>query len=123
MIFDDGDYGFFHNDLSEIYMWIANRYVMAGETEKSFEYYALSFRHAKAYDELPRLISHTSFLVRDVPFDMAKTNSSVDDNTVAVQMSKLRSWGVWEAVKDTPQMKEIISKYEPFAGKKKDYTV
>jgi len=123
MIFDDGDYGFFHNDLSEVYMWIANRYVMIGELDSAFEYYELSLRHAKAYDELPRVINHTSFLVKDVPFDMAKTNTSVEENMVMLQINNLRSWGVWETVKDSPQMQEILAKYEPSMGKKKDYSL
>lgn len=123
MVFDDGDYGFFHQDLSEVYMWIANRYVMVNDLEKAFDYYELSFKHAKAFDELPRFINHTSLLVKDVPFDMAKTNSSVDENMITLQINNLRSWGVWETVKDTPQMQNIITKYESFMGKKKDYSM
>ncbi|MBR6808536.1 MAG: helix-turn-helix transcriptional regulator [Clostridia bacterium] len=122
MIFDDGDLGFYNIELSEVYMWIANRYVMVGDLDHAFEYYELSFTHAKEYDTLPKLITHTSFFVKDVPLDMSKTNSDIEENSVTCQINKLRSWGVWETVKDTPQMKAIIEKYEPFMGKKKDYS-
>lgn len=121
MIFEDSDYGFYHCELSELYMWIANRYVMTGELDNAFEYYELSFKHAKEFDELPKLIKHTSFFVKDVTLDMSKTNTDTEDNMVACQISNLHSWGIWETVKSTPQMKTIIAKYEPFAGKKKDY--
>ncbi|MBQ8524842.1 MAG: helix-turn-helix transcriptional regulator [Clostridia bacterium] len=123
MIFDDDDYGFYHHELSVLYMWIANRYVMVGDLDSAFEYYELSFYHAKEYDELPKLITHTSFFVKDVTLDMSKTNTDIEDNVVTHHISDLHSWGVWEAVKDTPQMKAIIDKYEPFTGKKKDYSV
>ncbi len=122
MVFDDEDFGFFHYELSELYMWIANRYVSVNELEKAFEYYELSFEHARKYDNLPRFIRHTSFLVKEVLFDMSKTNSDTEDNMVLRQMKNLRSWGVWETVKDTPQMQALFAKYEPLAGKKRDYS-
>ncbi len=122
MIFDDGDFGFYHSDLSDLYFWIANRYVMTNDLDKAFENYELGFKHAKAYDELPKITKHTSFLVKGKIFDMTKTNSSFEANNVSQQINCLRSWGVYEKVKDTPQMKKLLAEYEPLAGNKKDYS-
>lgn len=122
MIFDDGDYGFYNQELSDLYFWIANRYVMINDLNKAFENYELGFRHAKAYDNLPRITKHTSFLVNGKVFDRSKTNSSTEANMIARQIDCLRSWGVYEKVKDTPQMKKLLAEYEPLAGNKKDYS-
>jgi transcriptional regulator with XRE-family HTH domain len=122
MIFDDGDYGFYNQELSDLYLWIANRYVMMNDLNKAFENYELGFRHAKAYDNLPKITKHTSFLVNGKVFDRSKTNSSTEANMIARQIDCLRSWGVYEKVKDTPQMKKLLSEYEPLAGNKKDYS-
>jgi hypothetical protein len=121
-IFDDGDYGFYNYDLSELYFWIANRYVMADELDKAFENYKLGFEHAKAYDSLPKTTVHTSFLVKGKIFDTTQTNSSSEANAIKLQIDRLRSRGVYETVKDTPEMKALLAKYEPLAGNKKDYS-
>ena len=120
MIIDDGDYGFYNQELSDLYFWIANRYVMINDLNKAFENYELGFRHAKAYDNLPKITKHTSFLVNGKVFDRSKTNSSTEANMIARQIDCLRSWGVYEKVKDTPQMKKLLAEYEPLAENKKD---
>lgn len=122
IIFDDGDYGFFNQDLSDLYLWIGNRYVMSDDLDSAFESYELSFKHALAYDTLPRITKHTSFLVKGKSFDMSKINSSVEENMVSSQINCLRSWDVYEKVKDMPRMKAMLERYEPFAGVKKDYS-
>lgn len=122
MVFDDGDFGFYNQDLSDLYFWIANRYVMVNDYDKAFENYELGFKHAKAYDDLPKITTHTSFLVRGKIFDITETNSTIEANMVARQINRLRSWGVYEKVKDTPQMQAMLEKYKPFMGNKKDYS-
>lgn len=121
-VFDDGDYGFYNADLSDLYFWIANRYVMANDFDKAFENYESGFRHAKAYDELPKITIHTSFLVKGKVFDITKVNSDVEVNMMSRQIDYLRSCGVYEKIRDTPQMKTLLKKYEPFIGNRKDYS-
>lgn len=121
-VFDDGDYGFYNADLSDLYFWIANRYVMANDFDKAFENYESGFRHAKAYDELPKITIHTSFLVKGKVFDITKVNSDIEVNMMSRQIDYLRSCGVYEKIRDTPQMKTLLKKYEPFIGNRKDYS-
>lgn len=49
LIFEDGDYGWCHYDLDELYLWIANRYVMAEDYEAAFKYYEKGLAHAKNF--------------------------------------------------------------------------
>lgn len=122
MVFDDGDFGFYNQDLSDLYFWIANRYVMVNDLDKAFENYELGFKHAKAYDDLPKITTHTSFLVLGKNFDITKTNSSTEANMVSLQINYLRSWGIYEKISSAPQMQALLTKYEPFAGNKKEYS-
>ncbi len=121
LIFDDGDYGFCHYDLAELYSWIANSYVILGDFPPAFEAYEKAFAHAKQYDELPRISTHTSFLVRGKVQDMTQICSGSEENEVARELEYLRVGAIWEKVGEMPEMRAIVRKYEPFAGKKKDY--
>lgn len=118
LIFEEGDYGFCHYDLSGLFIWIANRYVLLEDYEAAFAYYEKGFAHAKAYDELPEVSTHTSFLVRGYVQDRKNTNSSTEMNEVLHAMSCLKTYGVYEKVKDRLEMREILEKYEPFTGTK-----
>lgn len=118
LVFEEGDYGFCHYDLSGLFIWIANRYVLLEDYEAAFAYYEKGFAHAKAYDELPEIGTHTSFLVRGYVQDRKNTNSSTEMNEVSHAMSCLKTYGVYEKVKDRPEMREILEKYEPFTGTK-----
>ena len=120
LIYDEDDYGFYNQELSNLYLWIANRYVLLNDLEHAFENYKLGFCHAKAYDDQPNLRTHTSFFVRGNVLDRSKTGSTSEDNMVKMQIDRLRSWEVYETVKDTPEMKALLREYGPFAGKKVD---
>ncbi len=122
LVFDDGDYGFCHYDLNELYLWIANRCVMVNNYEAAFDNYEKCLAHAKAYDDLPKISTHTSFLVRGKMQAMTQICSDTEDNEVARAINHLRSWEVYKKVKDMPKMQEILTKYEPFMGYKKDYS-
>jgi len=121
LIYDEDDYGFFNQEMCNLYLWIANRYVMLNDLENAFENYRLGFRYAKAYDDLPKTKTHTSFFVRGNVADRSEIASTSEDNMVKMQIDRLCSWEIYEAVKDTPEMKALLAEYEPFAGKKKDY--
>ena len=121
LIYDKDDYGFYNQEMSDLHLWIANRYVMLNDFEHAFENYEKGFQYAKAYDDLPNTKTHTSFFVRGNVFDRANTGSNCEDNLIKMQIDRLRGWEIYEAVKDVPQMQALIAKYEPFAGKKKDF--
>ena len=121
LIYDEGDYGFYHYDLAELYIWIANRCVLVDDLDTAFEYYEKGLEHAKKHDDLPRYITHTSFLVRGNVQDMAGINSTTEQNDIACELGYIKEWPIYDKVKDHPKMKEIIAKYEPFAGNKQNY--
>lgn len=122
MVFDEGDFGFYNQDLSDLYFCIANQYVTVNDYDKAFENYELGFKYAKAYDDLSKITTHTSFLVRGKIFNVTKTNSSIEVNMVTRQINCLRLRDAYEKLKNTPQMQALLEKYKPFMGNKKDYS-
>ena len=71
--------GFFHYDLSDLYFWIANRYVMMNDLNKAFENYELGFKHAKAYDE-----ERTRFLEAAGLYVLRFPNAMIEHDFAAV---------------------------------------
>ena len=122
LVFDDGDYGFNNYHLAELYIFIAHRYVRLHNLNSAFENFEKGLQYAKEYDDLPQTSTHTSFLVRGNVFDRRNTNSSTEQNNVARELGFLLESNSYQELKDMPQMQAIITKYKPFAGKKKDFS-
>lgn len=118
LIYDEGDYGFQYYELSNLYHWIANRYVQLGELEKAVEYYDRGFACAAAYDNLPVVSKHTSALVDRLEQDMRKVFSGSEDNWVKYELDWLKSCPQYETVKDLDSFMAVIAKYEPLSGSK-----
>lgn len=118
LLFDDGDYCFWNYHMSELHIWVAHRYVRIHDLNAAFENFEKGLRYAKAYDDLPQTATHTSFLVQGNVFDARNINSGTEENDVARELRYLLESDSYRELKDTSQMKAIIAKYEPFAGKK-----
>ena len=120
LTFDEGDYCFWNYHLAELHIWIAHRYVRIHDMNAAYSYFDKGLQYAKAYDDLPQTAMHTSFLVRGNVFDLHNINSGTEENDVARELRYLMESPSYQELKDTSQMQAIISKYQPFAGKKKD---
>lgn len=92
--------------------------VFADELDSAFEYYENGLAYARAFDELPRLSTHTSFLVRDYELDMMNISSRFEGNEVTRDIEYLLGRDEYQKVKDMPQMQQIMEKYKPLMGKK-----
>lgn len=122
LLFDDGDFGFWHYHLAELHIRIAHRYVRMQDRQAAFAHFERGLQYARAYDALPQTTTHTSFLVRGNVFDTSGINSGTEENDVARELRYLRESSSYRELQDTPQMQAILAKYEPFAGKKKDFS-
>ena len=120
ILFDDGDFCFWNYHLAELYIWIGHRYARAHDPDAALKSFETGLQYAKAYDDLPQTVLHTSFLVRGNVFDVRNINSGTEENDVARELGYLMESDSYQKLKDTPQMQAIIAKYKPFAGKKKD---
>ena len=122
LIFDEEDYCFWNYHLAELHIWIAHRYVRVHDLDTAYSHFEKGLQYAKTYDDLPQTAAHTSFLIRGNVFDVRNINSSTEDNDVARELGYLLQSSSYLELKDTPQMQAIIAKYQPFAGKKKDFS-
>ncbi len=122
LLFDDGDFCFWNYHLAELHIWVAHRYVRIHDLDAAFENFEKGLQYAKAYDDLPQIAVHTSFLVRGNVFDARNINSDMEENDVARELGYLLQSSSYQELKDTPQMQAIIAKYQPFVGKKKDFS-
>ena len=122
LLFDEGDFCFWNYHLAELHIWIAHRYVRVHDLDTAYSHFEKGLQYAKAYDDLPQTAAHTSFLIRGNVFDVRNINSSTEDNDVARELGYLLQSNSYQELKDTPQMQAVIAKFEPFAGKKKDFS-
>lgn len=119
LLYEDGDYGFAHYHLCELYIWIANRYIELNNYEKAAEYLDLGLFHGKQYDELPEIMIHTSFLLRGYEFDTRKVYSSFEGNDLMKELSYIDEYDFYDKVRGMDWFKKVVDKYRPFAKNSK----
>ncbi len=116
MIYEDGDYGFNHYFLTELYLWIANRYAMQKDWTNGARYLEMGLTHAKAYDELRGKYVHTSYPVRGHVLDTAHIYSGYEGNEMKRELAYLAECACWEEVREADWYKAILAKYQPYAS-------
>ena len=82
LIYDEGDYGYSHYNLAELYYWLSGRYSYEKDYESCAKNLELCLYHAKAYDELPKTTIHSSYLVKNFKFETSKVYSGFECNDV-----------------------------------------
>ncbi len=93
IVYDRDDHCFKDYQLSDLYLWLAHRYIKAGNPDRGFECLKEGLSCAKNYDEIPREEgSNTSLLVKGNAFNMADVNSSFRSNVVKRQLEFLQQW-------------------------------
>ena len=115
LIYDEEDYGFCHYYLSEAYGDIAARYCREGDDANCAKYLDLRLSHAKAYDDLPEKTIHTSYLVKNHPFELSEVSSGYECNDVQRELNCIRESEIYDRVREEAWFKAIIEKYTPFA--------
>ena len=63
------DLGYFHYHLSDLYIRMANRYMMIDQPDRVFDCLGHALKHAAAFDALPDRMEHTSPCVAGCVFD------------------------------------------------------
>ena len=115
IIYDNGDYGFNFYHLTELSIWIGNRYIMRGDYEKAAEHLERGLSYAKTYHELSLTTPHTSFLVDKLTFDKIDTISGYEGNCIARELNFIDDNDFYDIVRDMDWFKSIIEKYRAFA--------
>ena len=118
LVYDEGDYCFSYAHLSDLYIFIAHRYVRTGDTDAALDCFEKGFRYAQAYDELPLTETHISFLVRGNVYDKRNTSSMNDRNKVAEELDHLLESDSYKQLNENVRMKALIAAYQPLCANK-----
>jgi len=118
-IHEDGDYGFRHYPLSEIYDMITRDYIRLENYEKAAEYLELTFSHAKQYDELPDVTPFTSFWLRGHQFVRCEIYGGYECNEVMNLIKMPEKYEVYRKASEFDWYKEVADKYRAYASENK----
>ena len=120
--YEDEDYGFAHHYLAGLYIWIHYRYLVTGEYEKACESLDLGFSHARQYDELPEITTHTSFFMRGNVSDRRELYIGFEGNLVDLELGYIDNDRGYDKYRDMEDYKTVLDKYRPYAKKSKRQT-
>ena len=114
LIYDDEDYGFscYHNGY--IHCLIARQYHRLGDSENAALHLEKGLHFSKKYDELPKIVKHTSLLLKGDEEDLSTVYRASQMNCVACMID------VFNEGLDIPDQSEvaaILQKYAPYAKK------
>lgn len=113
LIYDDDDYGFSCYHIGYIHCLIAKQYYKLGDTENAVLHLEKGLHFSKLYDELPKIVKHTSLLLKDDEEDLSEVYNSSRLNCVALMINVFN-----EGLTDTPvhsELSAILNKYAPYA--------
>ena len=120
LLYEDGDYGFAHYHLCELYLYISDRYIELGNYDKAAEFLDRGLSHGKCYDELPDTTVHTSFIIRGYEFNARKVYSGFKGNEIMRELDIIDTREFYEKARDTSRYKAVLNKYRPYAKADKD---
>ena len=113
LIYDDGDYGFACYHVGYINCLLAKVYYNLKKIDTAALYLEKGLHFCKLYDELPKIVKHTSLLLKDDEEDLSTVYNASRMNCVALMLNVFN-----EGITDTPVQPElaaILNKYAPYA--------
>jgi hypothetical protein len=115
-VFEDGDYGVLYDSVFANFNFIiAYYFVQLGDFSAALPHVEKGFEFAKAYDELPEIARHTSYLVRGVETDMSKIWHLYEGNAVSLRLDEQEVRYGGKPFGELDAYKAIIEKYKPYA--------
>ena len=115
ILFEDGNYGFYHNRLDNIHRGQATYYAEIGDAERALRHLSAAADHAITFvvTDGAGEGTYTCLLLRGQPTGVFSTSSSVND---AQDLIHFMSSPAFDFVRDTPAFKAILDKLAPVAG-------
>lgn len=113
LIYDDGDYGFVCYHVGYIHCLLAKVYYELKDIHTAALYLEKGLHFCKRYDELPKIVKHTSLLLKDDEENLSKVYHASPMNCVACMINTFI-----EGLPDTlsqPELSAILNKYAPYA--------
>lgn len=113
ILFEDGNYGFYHNRLDEIHRKQASYYAEILDAELALHHLSAAADHSIAFVASEGICTYTSLLLRGSSNNEFSTTSSDND---AKDLMNFMSSPAFDFLRDTPEFAAILAKLEPVAG-------
>lgn len=113
LLYSDGNFGFYHERVSQCYKDMADSYRKLNEEDNMFSCLEKAAEHAVKYDSRQDGM-YTSFMVNRVELSVNDAYKTYTENCSGLLMKKLDG-DQYSCFKDDPRMKKIIEKLTPVA--------
>jgi len=110
LIYEDGDFGFYHGNLSDIHSSIANVYLNENDNASALEHLKISANHCVTFDKITAagIYTHTSAMVKNHRFD-PKNTSNGHNTTASTQFIDKLSATRYNDIRNTAIFKQILA--------------
>ena len=113
LIYDDGNYGFACYHVGHVHCLIAELYYTANDTQNAVLHLEKGLYFSKVYDELPREVTHTSFLLKGDIEDLSEVATTTPMNRVAYEIGAFKK--ALSGKTNEKVYADILNKYAPYA--------
>jgi len=120
LLYENKDFGRNHSQLYDLYSHMSEIYIQLEDYENAKKHLDLSLYHAKQYDQLQEITTHTSFFVQGNTFNKSEVYYAYESNSLKMQLEYISATSVYNSVRNTDWFKEILGKYRPYASDSKE---
>ena len=117
LMFEDGDFGFYHCDLASTHSEQALYYAKHKDREKTIEHLSCAADHAIGFIKYSAedIITHTSILLRGHESSGKSFITSNTENDALLLLNDMKS-GAYDFIRDDDGFSEIEENLKPYAG-------
>ncbi len=113
LIYDDRDYGFACYHIGHINCLLAKLYLASNDIPNAVLHLERGLHFSKAYDELPREVTHTSFLLKGELEDLSEVATTTPMNRVAYEIGEFQK--VLSGKDSEKVYEDILHQFAPYA--------
>ena len=112
-LYSDGNFGFYHERISQCYKAMADSYLKLNEEDNMFTCLEKAAEHAVKYDSRKDGM-YTAFMVNKVELSVNDAYKNYTENQCGLLLKTLRK-DTFAHLRDDPRIKRIIEKLTPVA--------
>lgn len=120
IIYEDGDYGFYNERMSDLYLRTASNYIILNDFDNAFDYLEKAMDYAIAFDTLPEVFTHTSMISEGKEFIKVKNlskNYNCNDSYLMLHDNNYLPNERYNPIRETERFKAVVAKLEQYAEK------
>ena len=107
LVYDDGNFGFFHNCIARLRWEMGNSYLKLGELDKAIGCFEQFFAHARAFDGLPAEQPYTAALLNRLAYRKIHTLKGYQGTMLAYYLPKFEDKR-YDAIRDDERFRRML---------------